>query len=171
MVREGECRITSGLPLRHAHNSGGMFMVRTSSRFALRCATIALIAGSLASCSSDLLNPVTHSWSLQTVGGVPLPATVPNSSPEIVIASGTAITSGDGNYSFTFTGTSGGTDGAVGSDQGHWTINSSTFLFRSSNGIADYIGALNDVSIRVDLPGQIVHSSNQTIDMVFLQAH
>jgi len=147
-----------------------MLMARTSSRFALFCATIALMAGSLASCSSDLLAPVTHTWTLQTVGGVPLPATVPNSSPEIVITSGTAITGGDQNYSFTFNGTSGGTDGTVGSDRGRWTVNSSTFLFRSTNGVADYIGALNGVSIRVSLPGQIVHSSSQTIDMVFLQA-
>jgi hypothetical protein len=170
MVREGECRIASGLPLRHTHNSGEIFMARASSRFALCCATIALIAGSLASCSSDLLNPVTHTWTLQTVGGVPLPVTVPNSSPEIVITSGTAITSGEGDYSFTFTGTSGGTEGTVGSDRGHWTVSSSTFLFRSSNGIADYIGALNNASIRVSLPGQIVHSTSQTIDMVFSEA-
>jgi hypothetical protein len=57
----------------------------------------------------------------------------------------------------------------VGTDRGHWTITSSTFLFRSSNGVPDYIGALNDASIRVSVAGQIVHSSNQTIDMVFSQ--
>jgi hypothetical protein len=141
-------------------------MARTSSRFAL-LGMVALLAGALASCSSDLLNPVSHTWSLQTVNGVPLPATVPNSSPEITITSGTGVTSADGTYSFTFTGTSGGTDGEVGSDRGHWSITSSTFLFRSSNGVADYIGALSDVSMRVSLDGQIVHSSSETIDMVF----
>lgn len=144
-------------------------MARTSSRYALFCTAAALLAGSLASCSSDLLNPVTHTWTLQTVGDVPLPAAVPNSSPAIVITSGTAITSGEGSYSFTFNGTSGDTSGVVGSDRGHWTITSSTFLFRSSNGVPDYIGALNDASIRVSLAGQVVHSSNQTIDMVFSQ--
>ena len=142
-------------------------MARTSSRYALFCMAAALLAGSLASCSSDLLNPVSHTWTLQTVGGAPLPATVPNSSPEIIISSGTATTTADGNYSFSFTGTSGGTDGVVGTDQGHWTISSSTFLFRSSNGVADYIGALNDASIRVSLDGHIVHSSDETVDMVF----
>ena len=145
-------------------------MARISSRFALSFIAAAILTGSLASCSSDLLDSITHTWTLQTIGNVPLPATVPNSSPTVIITSGSATTSGDGSYSFTFNGTIGGTQGEVGGDQGHWTINSSTFLFRSSNGIADYIGALNDVSIRVDLPGQIVHSSNQTIDMVFLQA-
>ena len=142
-------------------------MARTSSRYALFCMAAALLAGSLASCSSDLLNPVSHTWTLQTVGGAPLPATVPNSSPEIIISSGTATTTADGNYSFSFTGTSGGTDGVVGTDQGHWTISSSTFLFRSSKGVADYIGALNDASIRVSLDGHIVHSSDETVDMVF----
>jgi hypothetical protein len=167
MVREGERRIAHELPSDRAHNPGGMLMARTSSHFGLFCMVAALLAGSLASCSSDLLNPVSHTWTLQTVGGVPLPATVPNSSPEIVITSGTGITSADGSYSFSFTGTSGGTDGEVGSDRGHWSITSSTFLFRSSNGVADYIGALGDASMRVSLDGQIVHSSDETIDMVF----
>jgi hypothetical protein len=144
-----------------------MFMARASSRFTLFCMAAALLAGSLASCSSDLLNPVTHGWTLQSVRGAPLPATIPNSSPEIVITSGTAVTSGDGNYSFTFNGTSGGVDGVVGADQGHWSISSSTFLFRSSNGVPDYIAALGSSTMRVTLAGQIVHSSNQTIDMVF----
>ena len=144
-------------------------MARASSRFVLLCTGAALLAGSLASCSSDLLNPVSHTWSLQTVNGAPLPATVPNSSPEIIITSGTGITSSDGSYSFSFTGTSGGTDGVVGSDQGHWSITSSTFLFRSSDGVADYIGALNDASMRLSLDGQVVHSTSETIDMVFSQ--
>jgi hypothetical protein len=144
-----------------------MFMARASSRIALSCIAAAILAGSLASCGSDLLNPVPHTWTLQTVGGVPLPVTVPNSSPTIVITSGAAITSSDGSYSFTFNGTSDGTDGVVGTDQGHWSITSSTFLFRSSNGLTDYIAALNDTSMRVSMLGQIVHSSNQTIDMVF----
>lgn len=142
-------------------------MARTSSRFAMSCIAAALFACSLASCSSDLLNPVSHSWTLQTVGDVPLPATVPNSSPVTVITSGTATTSGDGSYSFTFTGTSESDEQVVGTDHGHWSITSSTFLFRSANGVPDYIGALNDASMRVSLAGQIVHSPNQTIDMVF----
>jgi hypothetical protein len=144
-----------------------MLMARTSSRFGLFCMVAALLAGSLASCSSDLLNPVSHTWTLQTVGGVPLPATVPNSQPVIVITSGTATTSGGGSYSFTFTGTSESDEHVVGTDQGHWSISSSTFLFRSSEGAPDYIAALNGTSMRVSLAGQIVHSSDETIDMVF----
>jgi hypothetical protein len=31
----------------------------------------------------------------------------------------------------------------------------------------DYIGALTSGSIRVAMPGQIVHSSDQRVDMVF----
>jgi len=144
-------------------------MARTSSRVALSCLACAIISAALASCSSDLLNPITHTWALQTVGGVALPDTIPNSSPVTVITSGTAITDGDGTYTFSFTGTSDGTPGVVASDQGHWTITSSTFFFRSSNGAPDYIGALNTNSIRVSIAGVIVHSSNQTIDMVFSQ--
>lgn len=140
---------------------------RSSSRRALSCMAAAILASSLASCSSDLLNPVTHTWTLESIGDVPLPDTVPNSSPVIVITSGTAITSSDGNYSFTFSGTSDGAAGVVGTDHGHWTISSSIFLFRSANGLPDYIGALNNAAIRVSILGQVVHSSNQTIDMVF----
>jgi hypothetical protein len=131
-------------------------------------AAIILVA-SLASCTSDLLAPVTHTWALQTVRDLPLPDTIPNSSPVIVITSGTAVTNSDGSYSFSFTGTSDGTAGVVGADQGHWTVSSSTFLFRSSNGVPDYIAALNSGSIRVALKGQIVHSSDQTVSMVFTQ--
>lgn len=138
-----------------------------SSRLACSIVAMAILVAPLASCSSDLLNPVTHTWALQSIKDVPLPDTVPNSSPVIVITAGTATTSGDGNYSFTFSGTSDGSQGVVGSDQGHWSITSSTFLFRSSHGLPDYIGALNMASIRVAILGQIVHSTNQTIDMVF----
>ena len=143
---------------------------RRSSRRVLSCVAAAILAASLASCSSDLLNPVTHTWTLQTIANVPLPDTVPNSSPVIVITSGSVVTSGNGSYSFTFTGTSDGIEGVVGADHGNWTITSSTFFFRSAIGVPDYIGALNSASIRVSIAGQVVHSSNQTIDMVFAQA-
>jgi hypothetical protein len=142
---------------------------RRSSRLALSCLTTIVLAASIASCSSDLLTPVTHSWTLQTVTSLPLPDTIPNSSPVIVVTSGTAVTNSDGSYSFSFTGTSDGTSGVVGADQGHWTVSSSTFLFRSSNGVPDYIAALNAGSIRVALKGQIVHSSDGTVEMVFTQ--
>jgi hypothetical protein len=146
-------------------------MARTLSRVALSlaCMVAAVLAGSLVSCSSDLLNTVSHTWTLQTVGGAALPVTIPNSSPVIVVTSGTAVTESNGTYTFTFTGTSDGTQGQVGSDQGHWTVTSSEFFFRSSNGVPDYIGALNSGSIRVALAGQIVHSTSQTLDMVFSQ--
>jgi hypothetical protein len=142
---------------------------RRSSRRALSCMTTIVLVASIASCSSDLLTPVTHSWTLQTVASLPLPDTIPNSSPVIVVTSGTAVTNSDGSYSFSFTGTSDGTSGVVGADQGHWTISSSTFLFRSSNGVPDYIAALGASSFRVALRGQIVHSSGSTVDMVFTQ--
>jgi hypothetical protein len=141
---------------------------RTSSRFALSCVAAALLAASLASCSHDLLGPVAHSYQLQSVGNAALPDTIPSSSPVIVITSGTAATNGDGTYSFSFTGTADGEPGVVATDQGHWTITSSTFLFRSNTGgIVDYIGALTSGTIRVAMPGQIVHSTEQTVDMVF----
>jgi hypothetical protein len=143
---------------------------RTSSRLALSCMAAAILAASLASCSHELLGPITHTWTLQSVRNVPLPDTIPSSSPVIVVTSGTAVTNSDGSYSFSFTGTSDGNPGVVGSDHGTWTITSSTFLFRSSTGgVADYIAALSSGSIRVALAGQIVHSSDPTVDMVFTQ--
>jgi hypothetical protein len=144
--------------------------LRTSSRLALSCLAATIVAASLASCSSDLLNPVTHTWSLESIREVPLPDTIPNTSAVIVITSGTGTTNSDGNYTFTFSGTTDGVQGVVASDHGHWSINSSEFLFRSANGIPDYIGALNTGSIRVSVAGQVVHSTTQTIDMVFSQA-
>jgi hypothetical protein len=142
---------------------------RMSSRLALSCLAATILAASVASCSSDLLDPVTHSWSLESIKDVPLPDTIPNSSPVIVITSGMATTNSDGNYTFTFSGTADGVQGVVATDHGHWSISSSEFLFRSANGIPDYIGALNTGSIRVSVAGQVVHSTTQTIDMVFSQ--
>jgi hypothetical protein len=129
-----------------------------------------VLAASLASCNHDLLAPLAQTWHLQSVKGVPLPDTIANSSPLIVVTSGTAVTNGDGTYSFSFSGTSDGSAGVVGSDHGRWTISSSTFLFRSSNGVPDYIAAQLTDSIRVSLRGQVVHSSDQTIEMVFTLA-
>jgi hypothetical protein len=127
-----------------------------------------ILAASLLSCTSDLLGPVAHTWALQSVKDVALPAPIPNSSPDIVVTSGTAATNSDGSYSFTITGTSGGTPGVVATDRGTWTITSSTFLFRSSTGgVVDYIGALTSGTIRVAMPGQVVHSSDQRVDFVF----
>jgi hypothetical protein len=146
-----------------------MFMARISSRIARSFIAATILAGSLASCGSDLLDSISHTWTLQTIGNVQLPATVPNSSPTVIITSGTATTSGNGTYSFTFNGTTGGTEGVVGSDQGNWSISNSTFLFRSTQGIPNYIAATNDTSMRVSLSGQVVHSSDQTIPMVFSQ--
>jgi hypothetical protein len=139
-----------------------------SSRCALSCLAAALLAASLASCSHDLLAPVAHTYQLQTIKNAPLPDTIPGSSPVIVITSGTAATNGDGTYSFSLTGTSDGEPGVVATDRGRWTITSSMFLFRSNtSGVVDYIGALTSGSIRVAMPGQIVHSTDQTVDMVF----
>ena len=143
-------------------------MARTLSKAVLSCVIAIAFASSLASCGgSDLLNPVTHTWALQSIINVPLPDTVPLSSPVIVITSGTATTTGNGNYSFTFSGTNNGVEGVVGTDNGQWTITSSTFIFRSAHGLPDYVGALNTGSIRVAIAGQVVHSTRQTIDMVF----
>ncbi|MDB4912072.1 MAG: hypothetical protein JWO39_2895 [Gemmatimonadetes bacterium] len=141
---------------------------RTSSRLALSCMAATILAASLLSCTSDLLGPVAHTWALQSVKDVPLPDTIPNSSPVIVVTSGTAVTNTNGTYSFSLTGTSDGNPGVVATDQGNWNITSSTFLFRSNtSGVLDYIGGLTSGSIRVAMPGQIVHSSDQRVDMVF----
>ncbi len=45
-----------------------------------------------------------------------------------------------------------------------------TFVFKSAHGVPDYLAALNSASIRVAIAGQVVHSTKQTIDMVFNEA-
>jgi hypothetical protein len=141
---------------------------RSFARFT-RSALVSIVAiGALASCQHDLLGTINHSWQLSTVNHSALPYTVPHSSPEIVITAGHAEIDGDGNYQFTFTGTSDGDDGSVGSDDGTWSIHSSTFLFNSSHvGIDSYIAALGSGTFDLTLPGQVVHSTDQSIDMVF----
>jgi hypothetical protein len=143
---------------------------RVCSRRALSCMAAFVLASFLSSCTSDLLDPITQHWQLQTIKDAALPGTIPNSSPVIVVNSGTMVTKSDGTYTLSLTGTSDGAPGMVGSDQGHWSVTSGTFFFRSSNGIPDYIGALNTGAIRVAVAGQIVHSTNESIDMVFAQS-
>ena len=127
-----------------------------------------IVVASLASCQHDLLQSIDHSWQLTTVNHSTLPYAVPHSSPVIVITAGHAEIDGDGNYQFTFTGTSDGADGSVGSDDGTWSIHSSSFLFNSSDvEIDSYIAALSSGSFEVSLPGPIVHSTDQAVDMVF----
>jgi hypothetical protein len=142
-------------------------MARTSPRLALSLVAATVLATSLISCGSDLLAPVAHTWQLQSVNDVPLPDTIPNSSPVIVVTSGTVVTNPNGNYTFSLTGTSGDSAGVVAADNGQWTVTSSTFLFRSTNGVPDYVAALSSGSIRVAVPGQVVHSSDQSVSMVF----
>ena len=143
---------------------------RSFARFT-RSSLVAVIAlASFASCQHDLLGSIDHSWQLSTVNQSALPYTVPHSSPAIVITAGHAQIDGDGNYEFTFTGTSDGADGSVGSDDGTWSIHSSTFLFNSSHvGIDSYIAALGSGTFDLSLPGEVVHSTDQSIDMVFEQ--
>jgi hypothetical protein len=131
----------------------------------------AVLAASLASCGSDLTAPIAHTWQLQTVNNGSLPATIPHSTPAIIITSGTVVTNPNGTYTISLSGSSDGSNGVVGTDQGDWTITSSTFFFNSSTGgVPDYIAALNSGSIRVALPGQLVHSSDNSFDMVFAVA-
>jgi hypothetical protein len=155
-------------PLEHLEKH--MSLTRSSWRFAFSFLAAAIFVASLASCGSDL-SAAPSSWNLAGVGVRDLPDTIPNSDPVIVITSGTAQTNSNGHYTFTFVGTSGGTPGTVGSDAGSWTISSSTFLFRSSTpGVGDYVAALTPASFRVDIPGLLVHSSNEAISMHFVQA-
>lgn len=141
------------------------------ARVASSLVAVALLAPALASCGGSGLAQINSSWVLQSVTDHSLPDTLPNTDPQVVITSGTSQTNSDGSYSFTFTGTSGGAAGAVGSDHGTWTITSSTFLFRSAlPGVVPYIAALSPTSFRVDLPGQLVQSSSQTVNMVFTES-
>ncbi|MEP7065622.1 MAG: hypothetical protein ABI889_06280 [Gemmatimonadota bacterium] len=143
-------------------------MARTLSRVALSCMAAIVLAASLASCGSDLTGPLAHTWQLQTVKDQPLPATIANSSPAIIVTSGTMTTNTNGTYTLSLSGSSDGTNRVVGTDHGAWTITNSTFLFRSNTGgVPDYIAGLTSGVIRVSLPGQLVHSSDESLDMVF----
>lgn len=145
---------------------------RSFSRLALSFVATAVISAALASCGGTDLLQINHSWGQQTVDNKALPDTVPNSSPVIVITSGNAQIAGDGTYTFTFNGTSDGVAGVVGSDAGTWSISNSTFFFKSNSSvphIPSYIAALSAGTFRVAMPGQAVHSSDPTVDMLFAE--
>jgi len=132
------------------------------------------MAASLAGCSNstDLLQ-ISPSWTLQTSDGHALPDTIPNSSPVIVVTSATAQINDNHNYTFTLNGTTDGVEGVVGSDAGTWSISHSIILFRSTSSapqLADYVAAFNGNTINVGMPGQVVHSSNQSVAMTFVAA-
>jgi hypothetical protein len=147
---------------------------RSFARGTLSFLVVAALAASLSGCSSstDILQ-IPSSWTLQTAGGHALPDTIPNSTPVIVITSGTAQIRDNHDYTFTFNGTTNGVQGVVGSDAGTWSISASTFLFRSSNSsphVADYIAALTGSTFHLSMPGSIVHTSDASVDMVFVAA-
>jgi hypothetical protein len=141
---------------------------RSFSRTALSFAAAAIVIMAFSSCGSDLLQ-VSGSWSQTSVDNKMLPDTVPNSSPVIVITSGEAEITDGGHYTFTFNGTSDGVQGVVGTDEGTLRLSHSTFLFKSST-TASFIAALTGNTFQVELPGQFVHSSNASVNMVFVQA-
>lgn len=128
-------------------------------------------AATLASCGSDSTLQIPNSWTLQTVGGAALPFTVTPDSQDVVITSATANVADNGNYTMTYTGTTDGVPGTVATDNGTWTIGSSTFVFRSSvlNG-RTYIAALVGTTFRAAVPGALFGSSTQTFDMLFSSA-
>ena len=141
---------------------------RSFSRTALSFAAAAIVTIAFSSCGGSDLLQINRSWSQVSVADKTLPDTVPNSSPVIVITSGTAEITSDGHYTFTFNGTSDGVAGVVATDAGNWSISHSTFFFKSSTSTS-YIAALTATSFRVGMPGQIVHSSNPSVDMVFTE--
>lgn len=140
---------------------------RTRTRLAhpLLALALAVVA---TSCGSDNPLGIANSWTLQTVGGVALPDTVPNTAHELVITSAIAILGNDGKYTMTYTGTTDGTPGQVASDNGTWTIESSTFIFTSAplHG-STYIAALVRGTFKADVPGALFGSSTNTFSMVF----
>jgi hypothetical protein len=145
---------------------------RSFSRVALSFVAAAVVTAALSSCGGSDLLAINHSWALQSVSNNALPDTVPNSSPVIVITSGDAEIDGDGQYTFTFNGTTDGVQGVVASDAGTWSISSSTFFFKSTTSsphVPSYIAALSAGTFRVAMPGSIVHSSSPTVDMVFAE--
>ena len=141
-------------------------MIRTMSRFALSLGAAALLVSTLASCGSDLLQLDTQ-WTLQSVEGADLPFIVTGTEHDVVITSGTASLNSDNTYVTTFTGTSDGVAGTVGTDSGHWSVSHSEFIFHSTTLGTDYIAAIVGSTFHVTLPGAVVNSSDQGFDMVF----
>lgn len=141
------------------------------SSIASRALLAIAFAAAVVSCGSDSSLQIPNSWTLQTAGGAALPFTVPGTQHDVVITSATANVADNGNYTMTYTGTTDGVAGTVGSDNGTWTIGSSTFVFRSSvlNG-QTYIAALVGSTFRGAVPGALFGSSTQTFDMLFSSA-
>jgi hypothetical protein len=141
---------------------------------ALSFVLVAGLAAPLAGCgSSTEILQIPTSWTLQTSRSHALPDTVPNSTPVIVITSGSAQISDNHDYTFTIHGTTDGVQGVVASDAGTWSISSSTFLFRSSSSsphVDPYVGAFNGSTFNVAMPASIVHSSDPSVAMVFVTA-
>jgi hypothetical protein len=148
-----------------------MSFSRSCSRFAFVLAALTVGMATLASCGGEDLVHTTQNWVLTSVDNNALPATVPGTDGQVIISSGTSETNGNGHYTFSFTGTEGG--GAsmiVGSDAGGWSVSQSTLLFRSStSGVTDYIAAVASGTFRVDMPGQLVGSTNQTVSFLFTE--
>jgi hypothetical protein len=144
-------------------------MSRTMSRFALSLVPAALFVISLASCGDSNLLQLDHSWGLTTVQDSVLPYSVPNTAHDIVITSALADLKGDNTYTITFTGTSDGVAGQVGSDHGNWSVTQSTFTFTSATISASYIAALVSGTFRASVPGQLVGSTNSNFNMLFTE--
>lgn len=144
---------------------------RTSRTRLVRPLVAIALALALASCGDDTILGIANSWTLQTVEGAAPPFTVPNTEHDVVITSGTASISNGGHYTFTFMGTIDGDPATVGMDQGSWTIASSTFNFRSStlNG-KTFVAAYSTSTFNVAVPGAVVGSSSNVINMVFAKA-
>jgi hypothetical protein len=130
-----------------------------------------VLLAALASCGHDSELGIAQHWVLQTVAGGELPFTVPHATHDIVITSATANIGTDGNYTMTYMGTTDGTPGTVATDHGTWTISSSVFNFRSSTLDGQtFIAAYFTSTFRATIPGAILHSDDDTFEMVFGQA-
>ena len=145
---------------------------RVSSRAAFSLVVAGLLAASLAACAGsggDLLN-LDQTWTLRSVSDSTLPYTVPNASSDIVITSATAELNADNSYTTTFTGTTDGTPGTIGTDHGAWSVSRSTINFHSQSLHTDYIAALNGNSFNASIPGTLVGSMTPNFSMVFSDA-
>lgn len=142
---------------------------RVSSRAAFSLVLAGLLSASLASCvgdGGDLLN-LDQTWTLQSVEDATLPYTVPNATHDIVITSATADLNSDNSYTTTFTGTTDGTPGTLGTDHGAWAVSSSTINFHSQTLHTDYIAGLTGNSYRASIPGTLIGSTTAIFSMVF----
>ncbi|MBA2685474.1 MAG: hypothetical protein H0U66_13390 [Gemmatimonadaceae bacterium] len=137
---------------------------------------LAFVAG-IAACGSDNNSTgpgdVSGDYTLQSVGGNPLPYAFPNSSDNIVVTSATLHLNTDHSYSVSAAGSANGSaDDNVIADAGTYSLSGSTVSFSSTTFPgAHYTAAATSTSITANAPGAFVSSSNTSFSFLFSKSN